>query len=76
MENKEATERIFSLINDLPEKQKTALILSKIEGLPQKEISEIMKMNVKAVESLIQRAKATLSDKILHKSKDINKKFV
>lgn len=64
MENREATERIFRLINQLPAKQKTALILSKIEGRSQKEISAIMKLNIKAVESLIQRAKSTLSKKI------------
>ena len=69
LENKEAVERIFRIINELPDRQKTVIILSKIEGKSQKEISEIMQINVKAVESLIQRAKSTLSQKIYSQSK-------
>lgn len=64
LENKEATENIFRLINQLPERQKTALILSKIEGKPQSEIAEVMNLSIKAVESLLQRAKNSLSEKL------------
>jgi RNA polymerase sigma factor (sigma-70 family) len=64
MEQKEALERIFRHINDLPERQRTALILSRIEKLPQSAVAEIMQLSVKAVESLIQRAKKKLSDKL------------
>lgn len=61
IEQKESLELIFKHINNLPENQKTALILSKIEDKSQKEIADIMKLNVKAVESLIQRAKVSLA---------------
>ena len=61
MEQKEAVQRIFDQINRLPPNQKTALILSKIEHKSQTEISEIMNMSPKAVESLIQRAKTNLA---------------
>ncbi len=64
LENKEALEKIFLQINQLPNNQKTALILSKIEQKPQAEIAEIMNLSVKAVESLLQRAKKTLSNKL------------
>lgn len=64
LENKEAIEKIFLHLNQLPEKQKTALILSKIEQKPQAEIAEIMNLSVKAVESLLQRAKKTLANKL------------
>lgn len=64
LENKEALENIFKHINDLPDNQKTALILSKIEQKSQAETAEIMNMSVKAVESLVQRAKVNLSKKI------------
>jgi RNA polymerase sigma-70 factor (ECF subfamily) len=60
-------ERLFKCINELPEKQKTALLLSKTENMPQAEIAEVMGLSVKAVESLIQRAKSNLSE-ILKKS--------
>lgn len=64
LENKEATENIFNLINQLPDNQKSALILSKIECKSQQEIADIMNTSVKAVESLLQRAKSNLSEKL------------
>lgn len=64
LEQKEALIHLFSMINDLPENQKTALILAKIEHKPQAEIAEIMELSPKAVESLLQRAKNNLQKKI------------
>lgn len=64
LEQREALENIFRCINDLPENQKTALILHKIEQQSQAEIAEIMEISPKAVESLIQRAKANLEKKL------------
>jgi RNA polymerase sigma-70 factor, ECF subfamily len=63
MEDKEEIRQLLEMINSLPDKQKTALILSKIEERPQKEIAEIMGLSLKAVESLIQRAKMNLKDR-------------
>jgi RNA polymerase sigma factor (sigma-70 family) len=60
LEQKEALRLIFQAINQLNDKQKTALILLKIEGKSQSETAEIMKLNVKAIESLFQRAKKNL----------------
>lgn len=64
IENKEATELIFRYINGLSELQKTALILNKIEHKSQAEIAEIMNMSIKAIDSLIQRAKTNLQKKM------------
>lgn len=75
MEDKEAMENLFRMINALPEQQKTALILSKIEQLSLKEIAEIMGMGTKGVESLLFRAKENLKKKIAQ-AKDENKKSV
>lgn len=66
MEDKESLKRLFDHINALPDNQKTALILHKIEQLPQSEVARIMEISPKAVESLIQRAKTGLSNKIKH----------
>lgn len=63
-EDKEELQQLLMLINELPGSQKTALILSKIEDRSQKEVAEIMNTSVKAVESLLQRAKQTLAKKI------------
>lgn len=64
LEDKESVEFLFSLIDQLPEHQRTAIILMKIEGRTQAETGEIMKLSPKAVESLVQRAKQTLSKMI------------
>jgi RNA polymerase sigma factor (sigma-70 family) len=64
LENREDLQRLFGFINELPVNQRTALILCKIEGQAQSTVAEIMGITVKAVESLVQRAKANLSIKI------------
>ncbi|MFM9839816.1 MAG: RNA polymerase sigma factor [Cyclobacteriaceae bacterium] len=67
MEDKESLEGLLVIIQSLPEKQKTAIILTKIEDRPQKEVAEIMDINIKAVESLLQRAKQTIEKKLKDK---------
>ena len=64
LEDREALESLFQLINQLPESQWTALILKHLDDLPQKEIAGIMQLTVKAVESLLQRAKQNLEKKL------------
>ena len=60
LENQEKARILFAVIDKLPDSQKTAFILSQVEELPQKEVAMIMKTTEKAVESLLQRAKASL----------------
>tara|TARA_R110000868_G_scaffold209980_2_gene459924 strand:+ start:71 stop:655 length:585 start_codon:yes stop_codon:yes gene_type:complete len=60
LENKENAAFLFKVIDTLPDNQKTAFILTNVEGLSQQETAEIMKVSRKAVESLVQRAKANL----------------
>lgn len=59
-ENREKAAYLFKAINTLPDNQKTAFVLVHIEDLPQKEVADIMNLSVKAVESLLQRAKGNL----------------
>jgi RNA polymerase sigma-70 factor, ECF subfamily len=63
-ENKEALDSLLQIIYTLPGNQKTAIILSKIEDRPQNEVAEIMNISLKAVESLLQRAKKTIQKKL------------
>ena len=65
LEQKEALQRLFSHINQLPDQQKTALILTKIEAQSLKEAAEIMGKTPKSVESLLQRAKQNLKKKLV-----------
>lgn len=63
-EDKEEINALFRVINALPYNQKTAIILTRIEDRSQKEAADIMNISVKALESLLQRAKQTLSKKM------------
>lgn len=64
LESKQALEsqatQLESWISELPESQQTALNLATYQQLPQKEVADIMDTSVKAVESLLSRAKTTL----------------
>ncbi len=60
LERKEGYQKIFEAINRLSDNQKTVIILLKIENRSQAETAEIMNLNIKAVESLFQRAKKNL----------------
>ncbi len=64
LERKEQAAALFAAINTLPENQKTVFVLAHIEELPQKEVAEIMGISLKAVESLLQRAKGGLRKKL------------
>jgi RNA polymerase sigma factor (sigma-70 family) len=64
LEKKEKSRYLFAAINTLPDNQKTVFILAHIEELPQKDIAEIMNLSLKAVESLLQRAKVNLRKKL------------
>ncbi len=57
LEHKENAQTLFRVMDKLPNSQKTAFILSYIEELPRKEVANIMEVSLKAVESLLQRAK-------------------
>ncbi|MAX68113.1 MAG: RNA polymerase subunit sigma-70 [Flavobacteriales bacterium] len=60
LESKEKIQEIYSCINRLPEDYRAVIILLKIENRTYKEVSEIMKISIKAVESLFNRAKKKL----------------
>ena len=64
MEKKEAAKTLFKVIDTLPPNQKTAFILSFVEELPRQEVADIMELSLKAVESLLQRAKVNLRTKL------------
>jgi len=64
LEQKENTAVLYAAIRQLPDNQQTAFILKQAEGLPQKEIAQIMGVTEKAVEALLQRAKANLRQKL------------
>ncbi len=64
LEKREAAKTLFKVIDTLPTNQKTAFILSFVEELPRQEVADIMEISLKAVESLLQRAKKNLRDRL------------
>jgi len=58
-------ELIYREIDRLPQRQRVAFIFSRLDEMPQKEIAQIMSLSVHAVESLIQRAKKQLKEKLI-----------
>jgi len=59
-EQRENARYLFAAIDRLPENQKTAFVLAFVEELPQADVAAVMRISVKAVESLLQRGKANL----------------
>ena len=51
-------------IGDLPERQKTALVLCFMEGLSNQEAAEVMGLQLKALQSLLMRAKERLGERL------------
>lgn len=64
LESSQRAMMLHEAIDSLPEKQRTAFTLNKYEDLAYKEISEVMKLSVSSVESLIHRAKKNLQKKL------------
>jgi RNA polymerase sigma factor (sigma-70 family) len=66
LDNKELSGILFSAMQKLPENQRIAFTLIKTEGLSYEEVADIMKLTVKAIESLMHRAKENLRKKLQH----------
>ncbi len=64
LEKKEEVSILFKVMDHLPHSQKTAFILSYIEDLPRQEVANIMETSLKAVESLLQRAKKNMRSEL------------
>lgn len=64
MEKKNKSNLVKKALESLPERQRMAVILSKYDGLSYREIAEIIDCTPSAVDSLLQRAKQNLKDKL------------
>ena len=65
---KQSQDKLEEAIQSLPERQQTALNLCYYQNLPQKDAAEIMGVGLKALESLLSRAKAGLKSYFSKKS--------
>jgi RNA polymerase sigma factor (sigma-70 family) len=64
LEQREGLEQLLGTIHTLPDQQKTALLLRYMDALSPPDIADIMGLSLKAVESLLQRAKSNLEKKL------------
>jgi RNA polymerase sigma factor (sigma-70 family) len=65
-ENKEKATLIFKAISELPNNQRVAFTLIRVQGMKHEEASEMMQLSIKAIESLLSRAKENLKNKLKH----------
>jgi RNA polymerase sigma-70 factor, ECF subfamily len=65
MQHKELAAVIRKALDDLNERQKMAIVLNKFEDMGYQEIGEVMGMTMKAVKSLLSRARMRLRDALL-----------
>ena len=68
----EKSERIRSIINELPENQRSAVLLRRYEEMSYENIAQSLNCTVKAVKSILNRAKETLKVKIVDIHSRIN----
>ena len=63
-ENKEKATIIHKAISELPNNQRIAFTLIRIQGMKHEEASAIMQLSIKAIESLLSRARENLKNKL------------
>lgn len=64
-EQKDTSEVIRSLINQLPDKQKMIIHLRDVEGYEYPEIAEIMDMDINAVRMNLSRGRKTIKERLI-----------
>ena len=64
LEHKEKATILFKAIQALPENQRVCFLLLKTEGLTYQEVADILQISIKAVESLMHRARENLRRKL------------
>lgn len=64
LENKEKAIALYQAIDKLSPNQRVAFTLIKIDEMPYAEASEVMNLSIKAVESLVSRAKENIKKQL------------
>ena len=70
IERRALANALFEAISSLPENQRLAFTLIRIQGMTYEEVCSIMGLKLKAVESLVSRAKENLKKKLESMNKD------
>ena len=59
--DKQRKQHVYGILQGLPERQRVAVVMTYLQEMPQKEVAKTMNTSVKAVESLLTRAKRSLA---------------
>jgi RNA polymerase sigma-70 factor (ECF subfamily) len=70
VEARQKLRRVYSVLDELPEKQRAALILFEIEGLSGEEIAAVMDMKLPAVWVLLHRARQSFQSRFERDGED------
>ncbi len=62
LEQKQQQQALYKLLGTLPERQRSAMVLTYLQEMPQKDVALTLGTSVKAVESLLIRAKRSLKE--------------
>lgn len=62
---RETAARLDRALGALPQTQRAALLLTEVQGLSNQQVADIMNLGVRAVESLLARARRTLRERVL-----------
>lgn len=62
---REANARLDCALGELPANQRAALLLTEVQGLSNQQVADVMNLGVRAVESLLARARRTLRERLL-----------
>jgi len=65
LEQKEKAAIVFKAIQSLPDNQRVCFLLLKTENLSYEEVADILQLSIKAVESLMHRARENLRKKLV-----------
>jgi len=67
--------QLFAALEHLPDRQRSALTLSYLDGYSNIDAAEIMKLNIKAYESLLVRARAKMREELVKNKTDLLSAF-
>lgn len=63
--SRETAARLSRALTALPTSQRAALLLTELQGLSNQQVADIMNLGLRAVESLLARARRTLREQVL-----------
>ena len=71
LQQKQISDQVKEILQQLPERQRSAIILCYYQELSNRQAAEILEVNLQALESLLARGRRTLRQKLEHQYPDL-----